>query len=128
MSSRFHLRVLVVEDEEFVRLAIEQMLTRFGCEVLGEADPERALQRFTEMPSGFDLVTLDFHMPKMTGLVLAHHLRKIRPDIPMILVSAFTGDLAPEHIEAAGIRALVSKPFHARDLAAAIARAIAPGV
>lgn len=112
------LRILVVDDEEGVKLAIESILRHFGHEVIGETDPVQAIETFSD--STFDLVTLDFMMPGVNGLALARRLREIRPDIPLILISALLDDCAPEEIERVGFQAVVSKPFRAQDIVGAV--------
>ncbi len=124
MPTPRQLRVLVVDDEEFVRGAIEALLQHFGHHVIGTSDPEEALRIFAERPSSFDLVTVDHVMPSMTGLVLARRLRELLPHLSVIMISAFCSDISDAELAAAGIRATVKKPFRADDLSAAIEQAL----
>ena len=73
----------------------------------------------------FDLVITDMTMPGMTGKELAHELRRIRPDIPIILCTGFSPHLNEEQTKAIGMCALLRKPFGLRELAETI-RAVLP--
>ena len=108
-------RILVVDDREGSRMVLRQLLERLGYRVtLAESGPS-ALARFLEDPEPFDLAILDYDMPGMTGVHLALELLQIREDLPVILTTG-TDPSRLVDAEALGIRALVMKPFTARDL------------
>jgi len=85
--------VLVVDDDEVIRDVIGEQLVLLGYEVLTAADGEEALRIFQEQSAGIALVLLDYAMPRMDGLTLLSHLRRIKPGIPVILASGFIGEL-----------------------------------
>jgi DNA-binding NtrC family response regulator len=60
----------------------------------------------------------------MTGLQLADELRKIRPDLPVILMTGYSTSLTPRGIEAAGIREVLRKPATLQSLAKAVHAAL----
>ncbi len=101
--------VLVVDDEELYRRAIERILRRVGYGVLMAPDATEALQILAEKP--VDLVLCDIHMPGINGLELVRQIHDIAPDLPCIIM---TGYNTPESsIEAlqAGAFWYLEKPF-----------------
>ncbi|TLU71902.1 response regulator [Lichenicoccus roseus] len=79
-------RVLVAEDELFIRLLLVEALEEAGYDILKAKDGLEALQ-LIEHPDGVELVVSDINMPGASGLEVVRHLRQIHPDIPVILVS-----------------------------------------
>ena len=72
------------------------------------------------MPQRFDLVITDQTMPHMTGEHLTRALRRIRPDIPIILCTGFSHVINAEKARTMGIDAFCIKPLVVRDLAVTI--------
>jgi len=83
-------RILVVDDEELLAQLGGQALTALGYEVEVTTLPATALALVRSDPRGFALVLTDQTMPGMTGLVLAMEVRLLRPDLPVILMTAYT--------------------------------------
>lgn len=100
------------------------MLERLGYTVVGKTSALDALKLFRAQPAAFDLVITDQTMPQMVGHELAQELLRIRPDVPVILCTGFSETLDDEQVQAAGIRALVMKPFTATEIAEKIRRAL----
>jgi CheY-like chemotaxis protein len=63
-----------------------------------------------------DLVITDQMMPRMTGLQLARELAVVRPDLPVILYTGFNEGISPSDIDAARVRAVVTKPVEPHEL------------
>ncbi|MGH8688960.1 MAG: hybrid sensor histidine kinase/response regulator, partial [Burkholderiales bacterium] len=104
-------RVLVAEDEAPIRELLADLLDDWGLDVVACADGAAALDAFTEDPLGFDLVILDQTMPRLTGLQLSRQVSRLRPGLPVLLCTGYAEALAPEDVSAAGVRALLRKPF-----------------
>ena len=101
--------VLVVDDEELYRRAIERILRRVGYGVLMARDSIEALQLISA--NQVDLVLCDIQMPGINGLELVRQIREVEPDLPCIVM---TGYNTPENsIEAlqAGAFWYLEKPF-----------------
>jgi CheY-like chemotaxis protein len=82
------IRVLFVDDDPaLVRLAALR-LSRLGYEVTGCESPEEALERFRDHPADFDAVVTDLSMPGMSGMELAREFLALRPDVPILMLSA----------------------------------------
>lgn len=107
--------VLLVDDEDMVRMSTADMLSELGFTVHECASAEAALKAI-EGGLHVDLVITDHLMPGMTGVDLAHALGLIRPRLPLLVISGF----AESEGIAAGLPRL-TKPFRQADLAAAIA-------
>ena len=117
--------VLIVDDEEsLVRLA-EEVLAGLGYEPVGCVGAVQALRVFQADPQRFDVVVSDAIMPDMHGTDLLNEMRRIRPDLPAILVSGYGGPDLQAQAAAAGVRTILAKPLHAAELAAALAAVLA---
>jgi PAS domain S-box-containing protein len=113
-------RILFVDDELALVNMGKEFLERLGYEVLTETSSKEALALFIRQPDRFDLVITDMTMPSMTGDRFAKELRRIRPDIPIILCTGFSHHLNEEAARAIGIGAFLMKPFVLRELAETI--------
>jgi two-component system cell cycle sensor histidine kinase/response regulator CckA len=110
-------RILFIDDEPALVSMGKECLERLGYEVVTETSSREALTLFIRQPERFDLVITDMTMPGMTGKRLAEELRRIRPDIPIILCTGFSNHLNEEQAKAIGMCALLMKPFVLRELA-----------
>jgi PAS domain S-box-containing protein len=110
--------VLVVEDEEGVREVVRRMLERFGFEVITAEDGIAALERLEAHQGAFAAVLLDLTMPRMTGQEALHEIRRLRPDVPMVLMSGYTEqEVASKLLDSAGgATGFLQKPFLPEDL------------
>jgi DNA-binding NarL/FixJ family response regulator len=103
-------RTLIVDDHSDVRFLIRMIVADAGLdvEVVGEADSaEAALEQLDALAP--DVVVLDARMPRVDGLTAASLLLAQRPDLPILLCSAWVDDELRARAAAAGIRAIVSK-------------------
>jgi PAS domain S-box-containing protein len=113
-------RVLLVDDEEMLRHLGQELLTRLGYDVAAYSNSVEALEAFRRAPQGFDLVITDQTMPHLTGAHLVQEMRRIRPDIPIILCTGYSHVMNAERARALGVNAFLMKPIEMRDLAHAI--------
>ncbi len=117
------IRVLIVDDAVVMRRLLTEVLQRDpGIEVVGAAPNGRlALQRLTQVNP--DLVTLDVEMPEMDGLETLRELRRLRPKLPVIMLSAATQRGASATLDslAAGANDYIAKPGDSTGLEASIA-------
>lgn len=110
-------RVLVIDDEEGMRVTLAANLELEGYEVVEAADGQRALEIVAEQP--FSLVITDIRMPGMSGVEVLRRLRRLRPGIVVIMMTGFAlEDLVEEGI-LEGAYAVLKKPF-SMDLAAEV--------
>ena len=99
-------------------------LERLNYEVVTCLSSVEALEAFRAAPQRFDLVITDQTMPQMTGDALAQALRRIRPDIPIILCTGFSHTMDPGRARTLGIDAWLAKPWQAHELATTIQRVL----
>ena len=111
------LSILLVDDEELVRRGTAEMLRDLGHRVVEAEGGAEALVTLAAQP-GIEAVVTDYKMPRMDGAQLAARLRETRPDLPILLISGYTG--AADPIE--GLPRL-NKPFGLAELADALRRA-----
>lgn len=93
-ASRTRPRVLVVDDEEPVRLMLREGLSRMGYDVDTAGDGVEALDRFE--PGRYAVVLTDLMMPTMGGWELSSRLRAIEAALPIIVLSAYAVTLEDE--------------------------------
>ena len=117
--------ILFIDDEEAIVRVSQRMLERLGYQAVVCTSSLAALETFRQSPNHFDLVITDQTMPHMTGEALACELRRIRPDIPIILCTGFSHTIDAEKAQAQGIDAFLMKPLVARDLGLAIQHVLA---
>jgi CheY-like chemotaxis protein len=115
---RLRPRALIVDDEASVREVLTLFFQEEGYDVGQAADGDIALELFRH--GSWDVVFTDRMMPRMSGDRLAEEIRKIAPDIPIVLVTAYadlTPETAPEHTP---FDMVVRKPFTRETLRAAL--------
>jgi CheY-like chemotaxis protein len=120
-------RVLVVDDEPLVRALMVGVLGTLGHWVTAFEDPIVAVEAVRAAPYDYDLVLADQTMPGVSGLGLAGLIHEVRPDLPVILATGCVELVNREAMAAAGIRGVLLKPFHRRELAEAVERVLSEG-
>jgi len=118
-------RVLLVEDEKPLMLLTEEMLAALNYEPAGFTRPSEALEEFSADPTRFDAVVLDQLMPGMTGTELARQMRLSRADIPVVLISGYSGPVLTQQALSAGIEHILTKPLDLRQIAEALSKVLA---
>ena len=103
--------ILVVDDEEDVRIASQLILEETGFHVVTARDGRHGLQVFKEQREGITAVLLDLTMPHMNGEQLFQEIRQLNPTIPVILSSGYTEEDALKRFTGAGINSFIQKPY-----------------
>jgi PAS domain S-box-containing protein len=103
-------RILYIDDEEMLVRVGRRRLQSLGYEVVGEVSAAAALERLHGCSRPFDLVLTDYSMPRITGIDLAHQLRRVAPEVPIILLTGFIEEIPPELIASVGISKVILKP------------------
>jgi CheY-like chemotaxis protein/anti-sigma regulatory factor (Ser/Thr protein kinase) len=112
--------ILVIDDDPAVRTVLRALLQRDGYEVIDALDGADALTRL-ERGDKVDLVLTDLIMPGMNGWAVVRGVRRVRPDLPVVLITGWD-ELAPDTDEAAD--AIVHKPVIDVELREALARVL----
>ncbi len=116
--------VLLVEDEEPVRLVTALALTQAGYRVLQAATPNAALALFDEHAGAIALLVTDVIMPEMHGSELARRLVARRPDLSVLFISGYS-DTMPDVAPPSGRVAFLAKPFASMQLVATASELLA---
>ncbi|HLP07025.1 MAG TPA: response regulator [Opitutaceae bacterium] len=117
-------RILHVDDEPTVTLAVQRVLQKLGYEVETFNNSVAALDRLRTAPGEFDLVLTDLMMPIVDGLEIAEAARILRPELPVVLLSAYTGAHSIAAMHASGVREIIAKPANVATIAASLRRAL----
>lgn len=113
--------ILIADDEELVCNVGKEMLQHFGFQSLEARDGHQALQVFREHAEEIDCVLLDLTMPNLDGEQTFLEMRKIRPDVQVILISGFSKDDLSQRFAGQGLAGFLQKPFSMDDLRQALA-------
>jgi PAS domain S-box-containing protein len=113
--------VMVVDDERPLVMLLEEMLAELGYEPVGFESSVVALQAFQAEPHRFDAVVTDETMPDLSGTELAQAIHRIRAEIPVVLVSGYSGARLAGQAHAAGVSQVLRKPFEYREVADSLA-------
>jgi PAS domain S-box-containing protein len=117
--------LLFVDDEAPLALLGKERLERLGYKVTTHTNSIEALEAFHACPAKFDLVITDYTMPRMNGADLAMDMLKVRPEIPVIMVTGYSSTINSERTTSIGIRELLMKPTTAQTIGEAVNRALA---
>jgi len=104
-------QVLVIDDEESVRVTTSRILRRMGFEVVAAADGEEGLRCYRERADELALVLLDLTMPRMDGESTLREIRALRADVPVLLVSGYNEQTALERLRGLRVDGFIQKPF-----------------
>jgi DNA-binding NtrC family response regulator len=103
--------VLVVDDEETMRSTIAQMMPLLGFDHVLAADGREAVEIFRANPAQFTLVLLDLTMPHMDGEQGFTEMRRLWPDVRVVLMSGFDAHEALVRFKGRGLASFLQKPF-----------------
>jgi len=109
-------RVMLVDDEETLAAMMGRRLQELGYLATVHTSSIEAFAQFQREPQAFDLLITDGTMPRMSGLTLATEVRRLRPDMPILLVSGLAETSDPKTLEEAGISATLGKPNTEREM------------
>ncbi len=104
-------RILLVEDEPGIQLAMRGLLRREGYELSVAGSGREALEKLAE--EHFDLLLTDLSLPDgVSGLDLARHVKESASGLPVILITAYGSESVAEQARHAGVFDYVPKPFN----------------
>ncbi len=109
--------ILLIDDEQLLLEVCSAMLKRLGYQVTAIMDSVEAFATFQEEPETFDIVITDQTMPIMTGVDLSQRILQIRPDIPIILCTGYSGLVTEETARSMGIKGFAMKPLATKEIA-----------
>jgi DNA-binding NtrC family response regulator len=107
-------RILVVDDQDMMRDSLAATLVREGHEVIAATDGAGAVSRLNG--GRFDLMITDLKMPKMTGIELLAEAKKLRPEMPVVLMTAFATVQTAVEAMKLGAYDYIQKPFDGEEI------------
>jgi two-component system response regulator AtoC len=113
-------RVLLVDDEPGVRFTLSEVITDQGHEVIAVESGRAALERIDDV----DAVVTDLSMPEMDGLELLSAIRRARPELPVVILTAHGSERAAVKAMKEGAHDYLTKPFDVDELALVVDRAL----
>ena len=115
--------VLVVDDAQFMRMMLKDILTKNGFAVVGEAkNGAEALEKYKELKP--DLVTLDITMPEVDGITALKNIKEFDPSAKAVMCSAMGQQVMVIESIQAGAKDFIVKPFQADRVIEAVRKAI----
>jgi len=111
--------ILLVEDEDPVRMVAERALVRQGYTVTAASDGEEGLEHVRE-GGAFDLVLSDVVMPSMDGPAMVREIRKLAPALPVIFMSGYAEEQLRRELDMEGVHFL-PKPFSVQQISEKVA-------
>ena len=114
--------VLYIDDDVSMLFLVKRLLQRRGFRVSEFSDQVAGLDALRADPAGFALVVTDYNMPGLTGLDVAREARKIRPDLPLALVSGYITDELRVRAAEIGVHELIFKANAVDEFCDVIAR------
>lgn len=115
-------RVLVVDDEATIRELLSKTLALAEYDVDLAPDGRAALERLRIIP--YDLLITDLKMPGVDGLTVIKEARRLKPDIPVIIITGFSSEASAIEAVNLGVSGYLTKPFRVPRVLAAAAKAL----
>ena len=115
--------VLFIEDEDALRTVVAKMLRRNQFEVIEAADGRLAVEILQSNPEAIGLVLLDVSLPGKSGAELFDELHRIRPDLRVILSTAYSRETAMAGFQGRPIWDFIRKPYRVEEVLQVLARA-----
>jgi CheY-like chemotaxis protein len=116
----------VIDDEPAVRAMAQTALESYGYTVLVAQNGQDALELLARNGCEIHLVLLDMTMPKMGGERTIVELKKIKPDIPVVVSSGYSEAEVIPRFQGFGLAGFLQKPYSTVTLAAKVKKAMAP--
>lgn len=116
--------ILLVDDEEQIVKMEEKFLRRLGYETTACTSSAEALEIFKANPNRFHLMITDLTMPELTGEALARELKKINPDIPVIICTGLEKDYKEAWMDSVNVKGVLLKPVNMKELSRLISKTI----
>lgn len=118
-------RVLIADDEASIRAILSRRLRDSGFDIIEACDGQQALDVFREDVDAIDCVLLDLSMPKLSGEEVHREMRRLREDVPVVVMSGYTEQEILNRFGEANLVGAIQKPFRAAELIAVLREATA---
>lgn len=116
--------ILIVDDEIQVADLTGKRLEKLGYRVVKKTNSLEALEYFSSNFERFSLLIVDQTMPDLPGLEFAQEVKKIKPNIPIVMMTGYSSGITEKKCKEYGIKSLAMKPIDEKELAAIVATAL----
>ncbi|MFW5829097.1 MAG: response regulator, partial [Planctomycetota bacterium] len=117
--------LLIIDDEESLRLIATDLLLELGYEVLQAEDGTDGVRQYGHHKDDVDLIILDMQMPGLSGEETFALLRQIDEQVPILLMSGYSREGSVEQLLHSGAAGFVQKPYRLAQLSQAVQQALA---
>jgi CheY-like chemotaxis protein len=117
--------ILIVEDEEGIRLAVSQLLRRSGFNVMEARDGLAAVELLRKHSRTIDIILLDLTLPGLPSREIVEEAARLRPDMRIFLTSAYSRETAAPAFNAPQVKGFLRKPYEIRELVRLLSEAYA---
>jgi two-component system response regulator AtoC len=101
-------RILLVDDEELVRVTLKEFLTILGLEVVEASSGSEGIEKAQQVE--FQILITDYKMPDMTGIEMIREILKFKRDFKIVILSGFVAEITNEMLEGIEVSAILQKP------------------
>jgi two-component system, cell cycle sensor histidine kinase and response regulator CckA len=116
--------VLIADDEDMVRDLCRSMVERLGYKVITAKDGEEAVRVFRGHSGEIVCVILDLTMPRLDGLAAYDELRRIKPDVKVIISSGYDEQETTDRFAGKGLAGFIKKPYQLSSLGTELTRVL----
>jgi len=120
MQGKLRKRVLVVDDEALIRWSVSECLTEAGWQVLQAETGAAALEAAGNWAGVPYLILLDLRLPDVADLSLVQALHTRRPDVPIVVMTAYGSAEQTRRVHEFGVIRVIDKPFDIRTIVACV--------
>jgi signal transduction histidine kinase/CheY-like chemotaxis protein len=117
--------ILLVDDDRLVNKLGTTFLEKLGFDVTSFLDSQKALDEFQQKAQDYQLVITDYSMAQLSGPQLIQRIRRIRSDIPILLITGYANLVTPENLQEWGCDGIITKPYNLKQLSNSIQRVLA---
>ncbi|NQS99549.1 MAG: response regulator [Candidatus Omnitrophica bacterium] len=115
------LKILVVDDEEIMRSLFTDLLSEEGYSVVAVNNGLEAVEKIKT--TNFAIAFIDVHMPKMNGAQTIKAIKKIKPELKVVMMDSFPDDLM-EEAKKEGALACIQKPFEIEQVVKLVSQSL----
>jgi DNA-binding NtrC family response regulator len=116
MEQKQDITILIVDDEDFIRIVTQDILSSTGCEIILAEDGQEAVEIFKERHTEIDLVIMDMKMPKMNGCEAFYEMKKTDENCKVVIASGYGKNETIDECLAGGLLKFLKKPYKMSEL------------
>ena len=116
--------ILVIDDEEAIRLMLSKTLKYVGYDVLNASTGKEGIDLYKKEQKQISAVILDVILPEMDGVLIYKALKEINPNVPILISSGFASNKQTIELKEMGVDGFLKKPYRQSELVAAVNRVV----